>query len=130
MESAVLVDSSYFVRSQRQGRDPFTELGAFADRYEFFTCGMVTMEVLRGIHAAHRTQRYRTGFSVRICVPTTSRIWDLATDLSVTLDRKGTPIPPQDTLIAAHAIQAGVAVLTLDNDFRRIPALTVLDSLE
>ncbi len=46
------------------------------------------------------------------------------------LERKGTPIPAADLLIAAHALQAGAAVLTLDNDFRRVPGLTVLDPLE
>ena len=57
------------------------------------------------------------GFSVMIYVPTTNRVWDLATDIALALDRKGTPIPPQDSLVAAHALQASAAVLTLDKDF-------------
>ena len=130
MAVAVLVDSNFFIRRQRQNIDPFDELGAFADTHEFLTCGMVVMEVLRGVHRAQVRERYRTGFSVMIYVPTTSRIWDLATDIALSLDRRGTPIPPQDTLIAAHALQAGAAVLTFDRDFARIPGLTVLGALE
>ena len=91
---------------------------------------MVVMEVLRGVHSIPTRERYRMGFSVMIYTPTTSRVWDLATGIALALDRRGTPIPPQDSLIAAHALQAGAAVLTLDSDFRRIPGLTVLDSLD
>jgi predicted nucleic acid-binding protein len=38
-------------------------------------------------------------------------------------------IPPQGSLIAAHALDAGAALLTFDKDFNRIPGLTVLDHL-
>jgi predicted nucleic acid-binding protein len=129
MAAAVLVDSNYYIRRQRQDRDPFDELAAFADTHEFLTCGMVVMEVLRGMHHNKTRESYRMGFSVMNYVPTTSGTWDLATDIALSLDRKGTPIPPQDSLIAAHALHTGAAVLTFDTDFRRVPGLTVLDRL-
>lgn len=50
--------------------------------------------------------------------------------LRVTLERKGTPIGPMDTLIAAHAIAVGAAIITANvRDFRRVPGLTVSRSL-
>ncbi len=117
MAAAVLVDSNFFIACQRRDQDPFAELNKFADQHEFLTCGMATMEVLRGVSGPRVAQRNRPGFSVMIYVPTTNRVWDLATDIALALNRKGTPIPPQDSLIAAHALHAGAAVLTLDKDF-------------
>ena len=129
MESAVLVDSSFYIRHQRLGRDAFAELESWSLRHELLVCGMVVMEVTRGARTATALSHYRSVFAVMSCIPTTSRVWDLATDIARSLDRKGTPIPPQDSLIAAHALQAGAAVLTLDKDFQRVPGLTVLDRL-
>ncbi len=130
MAGAVLVDSSYFISQQRHGEDPFLTLGARADDHEFLTCGMVVMEILRGIHTPRAAQRYREALGVMVCIPTTSRVWERATQIALGLDRKGTPIPPQDCLIAAHALQAGAAILTLDLHFRQIPGLTVLTTLD
>lgn len=130
MAGAVLVDSSWFITLQRRGEDPFLALGAHADGHEFLTCGMVSMEVLRGIHAPRAALRYREALGVMVCIPTTSRVWDRATQIALAIDRKGTPIPPQDALIAAHAMQADAAVLTLDLHFQQIPGLNVLTALE
>ncbi len=129
MAGAVLVDSSYYISLQRRGVDPFAVLGAHADEYEFLTCGMVLMEILRGIHAPRVALRYREALAVMACVPTTSRVWDRATGIALALDRKGAPIPPQDALIAAHALQANATVLTLDLHFQKISGLTVLTDL-
>jgi predicted nucleic acid-binding protein len=129
MESAALVDSSFFIRHQRLGRDAFVDLERWSARYDLLTCGMVTLEVLRGARTEAALKLYRIAFAVMNCIPTTTRVWDRATDLAWALERKGTPIPAPDSLIAAHALQARAAVLTLDRDFRRIPGLMVLDSL-
>lgn len=130
MAGAVLVDSSYYISLQRRGVDPFTLLAARVEDFEFLTCGMVLMEILRGIHAPRVAQRYREAFAVMVCVPTTSLVWDRATNIALALDHHGTPIPPQDALIAAHALQAGAAVLTLDLHFKKIAGLTVLTTLD
>lgn len=129
MANAVLVDSSFYIRHQRLGRDAFAELAKWSLRHELLVCGMIAMEVTRGARTEAALSRYRSAFAIMSCVPTTSRVWDRATDIALALDRKGTPIPPQDCLIAAHALHAGAAVLTLDADFRRIPGLAVLNSL-
>ena len=130
MAGAVLVDSSYYISLQRRSVDPFAGLAARAEDFEFLTCGMVLMEILRGIRAPRVARRYREAFAVMVCVPTTSLVWDRATDIALAQDRAGTPIPPQDALIAAHALQAGAAVLTLDEHFRKITGLRVLTTLD
>jgi predicted nucleic acid-binding protein len=129
MAAAILVDSNYYIRRLRNDGDPLLELEQLADRFDFMTCGMVVMEVCRGLQLELQRRRYRAAFAVMNCIPTTNRTWDLATDLALALDRRGTPIPPQDALIAAHALQAGASVLTFDEHFARVPGLRVLDRL-
>ncbi len=127
MATAALVDSSFFVRQQRHGMDVFAELRAWADHHELLTCGMVRLEVLRGLRSEPVLRRYTELFAALRDVPTTARTWEIATGIARTLERKGTPIPPQDSLIAAHALEAGAVLIALDFDFRRVPGLTVLN---
>lgn len=47
-------------------------------------------------------------------------------NLRVHLERKGTPIGPLDTLIAAHALSLGVTLVTNNlKEFKRVPKLRV-----
>lgn len=129
MASLVLPDSSYFITRAREGVDPFQELRAHADEWEFATCGLVLMEVCRGRREPSVYQRFRDRFSVMIFIPATSSTWERATQLAWSLDRQGIVIPATDLLIATCALQAGAAVLTRDAHFRMIPGLEVLDRL-
>jgi predicted nucleic acid-binding protein len=92
MAAAVLVDSNYYIRRLRTDKDPLLELELLAELYDFMTCGMVVMEVCRGLQFEPQRRRYRAAFAVMKCIPTTSGVWALATDIALTLDRKGTPI--------------------------------------
>lgn len=48
--------------------------------------------------------------------------------LRATLEKRGTPIGPLDTMIAAHALSLGVALVTNNTrEFNRVPELTVVD---
>ncbi len=51
-------------------------------------------------------------------------------ELRSILEKKGTPIGPLDTLIAAHALSLGWALATHNvREFRRVPGLRVEDWL-
>lgn len=41
------------------------------------------------------------------------------------LEKQGTPIGPNDTLIAAHALSLGATLVSADAEFTRVPGLTV-----
>lgn len=124
MASVALVDSSVFISLLRAGRDPAPWLG---ERYEdIYTCGMVRLEVLRGQKLPKHRDALERFFDVLCNVPTDNSLWESAARLAWDLDRHGKPLPAQDVLIAAHALRAGVPVLTGGAHFDLIPGLPVI----
>jgi predicted nucleic acid-binding protein len=132
MANLILPDSNIYIGAVRAGRDPFQQFAAgIEDRdWEFATCGMVMMEVCRGQRDPNLLKRYRERFAVMIFIPTTNQVWERATQLAWSLDRKGVVLPAPDLLIAGCALQANAAVLTADVHFREVPGLRVFDRLE
>lgn len=122
----VVVDSNVFIGLLRQGRDPVEALGSWADQSDLATCGIIRLEVVRGIKV-ERVRRLMDGFfDVLINVPTSDKLWEQAGKLAWSLDRKGRVLPAQDILIAVSAMSLGAAVLTDDAQFLEIPGLRVL----
>lgn len=129
MQTNVLVDSSFFIQNLRKRINPFQELADSDERWEFFTVGVVILEVSRGAKTEAAMRGYRHNFAVLPCIPTTPRIWDLAADLAWQMDRAGFTMQVTDLLIAASALSVDAALLTFDADFLRVPGLTVLHHL-
>jgi len=130
MGELVLPDSNFFINCARAGLDPFVELAARADDWEFATCGMVVVEVCRGRRDPVVFQRFRERFAIMIYVPAGNSAWERAAQLAWSLDRRGVVLPAPDLLIAACALQADATVLTADAHFQEIPALRVIDHLD
>lgn len=129
MASLVLPDSNFFIRSLREGADPFRLLEPHAATTEFITCGVVIAEVTRGLRAPSLRQRFEHGFSFMTCVATSATIWERTAQLAWTLDRQGNILHIPDLVIAACALEADATVLTFDVDFQKIPGLRVIDRL-
>lgn len=131
MANLILPDSNIYIGILRGGGDPFQEFAAGIDEHdwEFATCGMVMLEVCRGLRDPNLLKRFRERFAVMLFIPTTNQIWERAGQLAWSLDRRGRVIPAQDILIAAHALTTNATVLTADAHFREIPGLTILESL-
>lgn len=127
MDRPILVDSSVYIRLMRQRLDPVAVLFEHYDTVNLVTCGMVRLEVIRGIKEPRPRQRLEAFLAVMQYVPTDERLWQAATDLAWRMDRAGQPIQATDALIAAAALSKGASVLTLDSDFQRVPGLHVLD---
>lgn len=128
--SSVLVDSSVFINLLRQGLDPAFELGSRAKHMDLATCGMVQLEVFRGIRNPKIAQRLLSFMSVMLYASTEFRTWDAVVKLASVLDRTGVVLPSQDLIIATCARQLDAAILTLDNHFHDIPNLQVLRSID
>ena len=130
MESAVLVDSSFFIKLLREGRDPATELLRNAQLLELATCGIVRLEVVRGVIAPKKRSALEGFMDVMMNVPTDNKLWIEATQLAWELDREGIVLPATDIIIAAAARRIGAAVLANDKHFGMISGLTVFRSLD
>jgi len=129
MANLIIPDSNIFIKTTRAGRDPFVEFGAHVEDCEFATCGMIVLEVTRGLRFPKILQSFRERFAVMIYIPTTNQIWERAAQLAWSLDRQGVILPGPDILIAAHALQADAAILTYDAHFSSISGLRVVDHL-
>lgn len=130
MAAIALVDSSVWIGLLREGRDPVLELTRRAQVYDLATCGMVRLEVLRGISRRPLFDAVEGFMNVMLNVPTDNRVWEAATREAWQLGRKGMNLPAQDLIIAACAIRIEAAVLTYDHHFFDIPGVTVLSSLD
>ena len=82
--------------------------------------------------AGPATQQLANAFCARLdaILPWDSAAVDATTDIKVALRLAGTPIGPNDTAIAGHAIAAG-AVLVTNNvrEFERVPGLVLEDGV-
>ena len=131
MANLILPDSNIYISILRAGGDPFRDFAAGIDEHdwEFATCGMVMLEVCRGLRDPGLLKRFRERFAVMIFIPTTNQIWERAGQLAWSLDRQGRVLPAQDILIAAHALTTNAIVLTGDAHFSEIPGLKLLKNL-
>ena len=102
------------------------ELGAWSGGADLATCGMVRLEVERGLRAGRVRERLAAFLDVLVMIPTGNKVWTRATEIAWSLDRRGVTLPAQDCLIAACALAGGALVLTDDRHFDRIPGLRVL----
>ena len=126
MESEILVDSNVFIDLMKYRGDPAPWLYRWAGIRNLAICGVVRMEVLRGVKSPNVYRRLNDFMDEMVNIPSSNRLWDKATELAWKLDRKGIVIPETDVVIAASALAIGAAVLTSDAHFSRIEGLRVI----
>jgi predicted nucleic acid-binding protein len=130
MTEGVLVDSNVFIDLLRQKRNPVTVLDKWRGDRDFMTCGMVRLEVERGVVDSGIRNYMCRFFDLMRFVPTTNQLWAEAVELAWSLDRMGVVLPAADVIIAVHARKFGAAVLTSDGHFERIPGVRVYKPME
>lgn len=94
---------------------------------------MVQCELLFGIRRLANPKWERQYQRVMASIPVKPLDSDIVAhyaDLRTHLERQGTPIGPNDTLIAAHALALGATLVTADAEFSRIPGLMVENWLQ
>ena len=128
MASDVLVDSNVYIDLLNAKKDVVSTLYRWAEfrAGSLAICGMVRVEVLRGLKSLKAFQSISSLMDVMISIPSDNRLWSEATDLAWRLDRQGIVIPGPDLVIAASALRLGAAVMTSDAHFSRIDGLRVI----
>jgi predicted nucleic acid-binding protein len=122
-ELPVMVDSNVFINCLKQGLDPVAQL---SERYavsELVTCGMIKLEVLRGIKNLKIRERLAEFMSIMQYVVADNKIWEEATEIAWRLSRTGSSLAGADAVIAASAVRADAVLLTADRDFEPIESL-------
>lgn len=130
MTGPVLVDSNVFIGLLRRGLDPLEILGDWIGDGDLATCGMVRLEVERGLKIDRVRRRVAGFFDVLINVPTSNKIWEQASETAWILGRSGITLPAQDILIATCAREIGAAVLSDDKHFEEFTGLRIFKPAE
>ncbi|MEI8028380.1 MAG: type II toxin-antitoxin system VapC family toxin [Comamonadaceae bacterium] len=92
------------------------------------TSVVVQYELLFGL-ARHGSPRLQAAYEIQmqnlVVLPLDEVVGPRYAKLRSYLEQAGTPIGPNDTLIAAHALALGATLVTTDAEFARVPGLTV-----
>lgn len=122
----VMIDSSAFIGLIKKGFDPAMVLGMHFDPSDLHICGMVRVEVLRGLRG-DKMARHISNFMDVLCnVPTDNKRWEEAAALGRKLGGLGVTMHGPDLVISACAFHVGATVVTHDSDFTRVPGLQVI----
>jgi len=125
----ILIDSTLYIQWLRN-RDEFTlELEHWIRSQQLYICGIIRVEVIRGISNPAQRDRMEEFFDLIPDIPTDSQVWKEASDLAWQLDRKGLVLPVSDLIIGVSALRIGATVFTLDKHFQKIPELKCRKSL-
>jgi tRNA(fMet)-specific endonuclease VapC len=99
-------------------------------RMSAVTLAELRFGVARSQHPKRATFNLRALLAKVVAVPFDPDATDRYAELRALLERRGSPIGPLDTLIAAHALSLGWALATHNTaEFRRVPGLKVDDWL-
>ena len=128
--SPILVDSSFYIRTMREGRDPLRILAVTAATRALAVCGVIRCEVARGLRAPAVLKRYQAMWDVMIYIPTDNRLWESVERTLWQLDRRGAILPVPDVIVGCCALRIEATVLTYDGHFHQIPGLRVAERLE
>ena len=92
------------------------------------TSVVVQYELLFGL-ARHGTSRLQTAYNIQMnklpVLPLDAAVGPHYARLRAHLEKAGTPIGANDTLIAAHALAVGATLITADAEFGRVPDLAL-----
>ena len=125
----ILVDSSVYVAWLRSRIEFPRELEPWLRRGDLWTCGVIVIEVLRGIREPQQRKRVAEFFELLPQVRCDEAFWQEAAELAWTLDRRGQVLPVSDLIIATAARSIGAVLITGDEHFAKVPGLVCRRSL-
>lgn len=121
----ILVDSSKYISWMRSGRNPITLVAVPVQAGELVSCGIIRIEVLRGVVKSNVKEQLAEFFRIVPEVALSPALLNEAAELAWSLDRQGNILPITDILISVCAQKANAVLITEDPHFQRIPGLKV-----
>ena len=94
---------------------------------------VVQCELLFGLHKVPNPKWERQYHRAMACLPVQALDQNVVAhyaQIRAHLQSKGTPIGPNDTLIAAHALALGATLVTADAEFTHVPGLQIENWLQ
>ena len=124
LNDPILLDTSVWVDYFRRRPSPHKDtVKTLIVTGQVATCGMVYLELMRGISAEEEQVSQMLSEFPRL--PTDWSVYEMSGNLSRDLQRKGIQLSLPDALIAATAMAADTALYTLDGDFKKISGLKI-----
>lgn len=120
----LLIDSTKYVSWMRAGLNPVSVLSEHLRTRALISCGIVRIEVLRGMVKPAAKRQLGELFDTIPEIPLDGAIISDAVETAWHLDRSGRVLPLSDLLIAACARRAGATVISDDSHFRLVPDLS------
>jgi predicted nucleic acid-binding protein len=90
-----------------------------------YACGPVLYELIQGARSEKEQTSLTSALGALPYLEMTEALWIKAGQLSAALRKTGKTIPLSDILIATLAVEHGLAVMTVDENFRMIPGLVI-----
>ena len=101
--------------------------------YRIVTSIVVQCALLYGL-VKYPSQRIQAGYALQMAqltvLPLDAEVASHYAQLRAYLEKQGTPIGANDTLIAAHALALGATLVSGDAEFARVPGLQVENWLQ
>ena len=119
----LLVDSCMYIQWLRNKEYPEQVLKSWLLTCDVATCGLIRLEVLRGVTVPALHARLTRLFDVLVEVPLTSGLLHKAAEMAWKLDRSGKVLSLPDLIIAQCALDRDATLVSLDEHFRHIPGL-------
>jgi predicted nucleic acid-binding protein len=118
-----MIDTLVIINWMKKRQSPIRMLEPFFRAGRLVSCGVIRVEVLRGMTEPETKMEFETFFDLIPEVPLTSALWKHVSDVAWSLDRKGEVLALPDLIIAVSAIQAKAELVTQDAHFLKIPGL-------
>jgi len=125
----ILVDSSKYISWMRAGRNPLVLLAAHAQAGDLVSCGIVRIEVIRGVIKPNVKDQLTEFFQIVPEIALTPALLHEAADAAWNLDRRGIILPVTDLLIGTCAKKAKATLISEDPHFQQMPGLRVQTEL-
>jgi predicted nucleic acid-binding protein len=126
-ECNILIDTSAWVDFFRGASKTADAVAMLIEKGHASICGVISYELIQGAKSEDEALHLSGVLSGLHYIEMTPDLWIRAGNISAGLRRRGVTLPMSDLLIGAIALEHGLEVLTLDEQFASIPGLKLIN---